>query len=43
VQSVLKVQGEVLDRQYLRRWAAELGVSDLLERALGEAGEAGAS
>ena len=31
---VLKVQGELLDLQYLRHWASELGVSDLLEKLL---------
>jgi len=31
---VLKVQGERLDLVYLRRWAAALGVADLLEKAL---------
>ena len=31
---VLKVQAERLDLDYLRQWAQELGVSDLLERAL---------
>jgi len=39
VLGVLKVQGERLDREYLRRWAAALRVSDLLERALIEAGQ----
>jgi hypothetical protein len=34
---VLKVQGDSLDVDYLRRWAADLGVQDLLERALQEA------
>ncbi|MDD5308614.1 MAG: hypothetical protein PHU25_14950 [Deltaproteobacteria bacterium] len=38
VQGVLKVRGPRLDRGYLQRWAAELGVADLLERALKEAG-----
>lgn len=38
VLGVLKVQGERLDLAYLRRWAATLGVADLLERALTEAG-----
>jgi hypothetical protein len=33
---VLKVQGERLDLGYLRRWAAELQVADLLEKALTE-------
>jgi hypothetical protein len=36
--SVLKVQGERLDRTYLNDWAARLAVSDLLHRALGDAG-----
>lgn len=31
---VLRVQGEAIDIDYLRRWAAELEVSDLLDRAL---------
>jgi hypothetical protein len=39
VLGVLKVQGERLDQAYLRRWAAALGVSDLLERALSAAGQ----
>lgn len=30
---VIEVQGERLNRAYLRRWAVELGVADLLERA----------
>ena len=34
---VMKVQGEQLDEAYLDRWAAELGVSDLIERARREA------
>ena len=33
---VLQVQGERLDLGYLRRWAGELHVADLLERALAE-------
>ena len=40
VLGVLRVQAERLDRDYLRRMAAELGVDDLLERALEEAGYA---
>jgi len=34
---VLKVHGDALDRDYLRRWSAVLGVHDLLDRALTEA------
>jgi len=34
VLGVLKVQTDRLDEGYLRQWAAELGVSELLERAL---------
>lgn len=30
---VIAVQGDTLDRTYLDRWAADLGVSELLERA----------
>lgn len=35
---MLKVQGQALDTSYLRHWAGELGLSDLLERAFTEAG-----
>jgi hypothetical protein len=35
---VLKVQTSTLDRAYLDQWAAELGVTDLLRRALDDAG-----
>ncbi|MBN1429141.1 MAG: hypothetical protein JXB07_12265 [Anaerolineae bacterium] len=35
---VLKVQTDRLDLAYLRRWASELSITDLLERAFGEAG-----
>lgn len=35
---VLKVQGRRLDMDYLARWSPELGVEDLLARALEEAG-----
>jgi len=35
---VLKVQGTHLDMAYLQRWAASLNVTDLLERALVDAG-----
>jgi hypothetical protein len=40
VQGVLKSASGRLDKAYLRQWAAELGVSDLLERALIDAGSA---
>jgi hypothetical protein len=35
---VVKLQADRLDRQYLDRWVAELGVADLLNRLMGEAG-----
>ena len=35
---VLKVQASALDQSYLAHWADELGVTDLLHRALGDAG-----
>ncbi len=38
VQGVLKVQGAKLDLSYLRRWADAKGLSDLLKKALQEAG-----
>jgi hypothetical protein len=38
VLGVLKVQRGRLDRAYLRKWAVELDVADLLERGLAEAG-----
>lgn len=37
VVGLLRVHRGALDLAYLRRWAAELRVSDLLDRALGEA------
>lgn len=36
---VLAVQGDRLDLSYMREWAADLGVSDLLERAVREIGQ----
>ncbi len=38
VLGVLKVRGRRLDRAYLAHWAAELGIEDLLDKALDEAG-----
>lgn len=35
---VLKIRSGELDLDYLRKWAKELEVSDLLERALKQAG-----
>ena len=35
---VLTVQADRLDRDYLRKWAVELGVADLLQRAFKETG-----
>jgi hypothetical protein len=37
VVGVVRVQAQALDRDYLARWARQLGVADLLERALREA------
>ncbi len=37
VLGIVKTQGERLDKNYLRHWAAQLGVADLLERILREA------
>jgi hypothetical protein len=34
---VLKVQHDTIDREYLYRWAPELGVSDLLDKAFTDA------
>jgi hypothetical protein len=43
VLGVLRVRGSTLDLVYLRKWATELGLASLLERALAEAGlDAGA-
>ena len=34
VKSIIKVQAEQLDHSYLEYWAAQLGISDLLKKAL---------
>lgn len=39
VLGILKVQGDRLDLGYLRKWATALGVADLLEQALADAGK----
>jgi hypothetical protein len=36
--SVLKVQANTIDYDYLRHWAVELGVADLLLKAFDDAG-----
>ena len=41
VLGILKVQRDRLDNAYLQRWAGSLGLAELLERALGEAGPPG--
>jgi hypothetical protein len=38
IQGVLRLQAKALDFAYLRTWADGIGVSDLLQRALAEAG-----
>jgi len=38
VLGVLGVQGPALDRAYLTRWARKLGLNELLDRAIAEAG-----
>lgn len=38
VLGVLKVQGNLLDMEYLRYWAADLGLAGLLEQAFRDAG-----
>jgi hypothetical protein len=37
VLGVIKVQGNLLDKEYLSRWAKELGVTELLKKAFEEA------
>lgn len=39
VLGILKVQGSNLDLDYLRQYAQELNIDDLLEKALSEAAE----
>jgi hypothetical protein len=41
VLGVLRTQGDALDVHYLEQWAADLGVKDLLDRALKEVGLSG--
>ena len=36
VAGIIKVQGERLDRKYLEHWAAELGLADILAKALSD-------
>jgi len=38
VLGVLKIQANALDRAYLREWAGKLGLSELLRRAIDDAG-----
>ncbi len=38
VQGILRVQSALIDLDYLRHWAPEPGVADLLERALSDVG-----
>ena len=38
VLSVLKIQGDRIEMDYLRYWAAELGLSELLDRVLDQLG-----
>jgi hypothetical protein len=40
VTDVLKVQANTLNDDYLRHWATELGLADLLNQALVDAGQA---
>ena len=39
VRGVIELRGDEFDVEYLRHWAPELGIADLLERALAEARE----
>lgn len=38
IQGVLKVQGDRLDKTYLKRWACRLGLGDLLQQSFQRAG-----
>ncbi|MCP4757265.1 MAG: hypothetical protein GY866_40905 [Proteobacteria bacterium] len=38
VLGVIKIQGNHLDVEYLKKWATELGLLELLDKAFGEAG-----
>ncbi len=38
IQGILKVRAAELDLPYLRHWADQLGIADLLTRALDDAG-----
>jgi len=38
VMGIMKVQGDLIDKEYLRNWAAELKILDLLEKAFDDAG-----
>jgi len=38
VLGIIKVQSDLLDKEYLSHWAAELGLSDLLDKAFRNAG-----
>lgn len=37
VLGIMKVQSELMDKEYLRHWAKKLGISDLLEQAFRDA------
>jgi hypothetical protein len=41
VQGILRLQKDRLDLYYLNKWSAEMGFTDLVSRALTEAGLAG--
>ena len=38
ITGIIKVQGELLDKEYLLKWSEELGVADLLRKALLDGG-----